>query len=174
MRTALLVALPALALVACTPKEEAKASAADGAAQPVSAAAADGLTLGADKLPRFRAGVWEVAKTEEGETEVTRHCVGEEANADLREMLTRETPDCQTQRAVAPGGIRIDAVCAQAGGLKTETHLAMTGSPAHYDMKLGIYLVTPDGKRDGSDVVLKARFTGQGCPAGVKPGDDIE
>lgn len=173
MRTVLLASLSALALAACNPKEEAKAPAADAAGEPT-AAAAGGLTLGADKLPRFKAGVWEVTKTEDGQTEVSRTCVGEETTAELREMLTRETPDCQTTRAVAPGGIRMNATCAQAGGLKTETSLVMTGSPTNYDVKLGIYVVTPDGQRDGGDVVMKAKFTGQACPAGVKPGDDIE
>lgn len=172
MRTVLLASLSALALGACGPKEEAKAPAAETVG--ADAAAATGLTLGADRLPRFRAGAWEVTKIEDGETETTRHCVGEEANAEMREMLTRETPECQTQRSFAPGGIRINAVCSQAGGLKTETALVMTGSPTAYDMKLGIYVVTPDGKREGGDVVVKAKFTGQACPAGVKPGDDIE
>lgn len=173
MRTVLLTSLSALALCACGPKEAAKASAADGAGAET-AAAAGGLTLGADKLPRFRPGVWEVAKVEDGQTEVTRQCVGDEARDDLKEMLTRETPDCQTQRTVAAGGIRINAVCSQAGGLKTETNLTLTGSATTYDMKLGLYVVTPDGKRDGGEMTVKARFTGQACPPGVNPGDDIE
>lgn len=170
MRTVLLASLSALALSACGAKDDAKAPpAADAAAvAPVSA-----LTLGADNLPRFRAGLWEVVKTEDGESETSRHCVGEEANADVREMLTRETPDCQTTRSATPAGIRLNATCSQAGGLKTETNFVMTGSPSDYDLRLGIYLITPDGKREGGDVTMKARHIG-GCPAGVQPGQDVE
>jgi hypothetical protein len=169
MRIVLLASLSALALAACGPKEEAKAP---PAADVATVAPASGLTLGADKLPRFKAGLWEVVETGDGETETTRHCVGEEVNAEVREMLTRETPDCRTTRSATPAGIKLDAVCSQAG-LKTETKLVMTGSPTTYDMKLGIYVVTPDGKREGGETVMKARHVGA-CPAGVKPGEEVE
>lgn len=169
MRTVLLATLSALALAACSPKAEADAPpAADAAAN----APASGLTLGADKLPRFKAGLWEVVKTEDGETETTRHCVGEEANAEVREMLTRDTPECQTTRSATPAGIKVKSVCDQ-GGLKTETALSMTGSQTAYDLTLGIYVVAPGGKREGGEVAMKARHVGA-CPAGVKPGEDVE
>jgi hypothetical protein len=169
MRRVLLVSLAALAVTACGKDEKAAAPPAADAAAVVPAA---GLTLGADNLPRFKAGLWEVVKTEDGQTETSRHCVGEEANAEVREMLTRETPQCQTTRSATPAGIKVNATCDQ-GGLKTETALSMTGSPSAYDLKLGIYVVTPDGKREGGEVAMKARHVGA-CPAGVKPGEDVE
>jgi len=174
MRRVLFASLAALAVTACGPKGETAAAPSAGAAAADAAAItpAGGLTLGADNLPRFRAGLWEVVETEDGETEVTRHCVGEEANAELRELLTSETPGCQTQRQASTAGIKLNAICSQ-GGLKTETSLVMTGSQTSYDMKLGIYVVTPDGKREGSDTTMKARWTGA-CPAGVQPGQDVE
>ena len=171
MRTVLLASLSALALTACGSKED--KAAAPPAADAAAVAPASALTLGADNLPRFKAGLWEVAQTEDGATETTRHCVGEEANAEIREMLTRETPDCQTTRSVTPAAIKLNATCSQAGGLKTETALTMTGSQTAYDMKLGIYIVTPEGKREGGETIMKARHVGA-CPAGVKPGEDVE
>lgn len=161
-----LVALVSLAACGKAPEAEAPG--------PVDAAATApaGLTLGADNLPRVRPGLWEVVQTEDGQSETTRHCAGEEVDAEMREMLTRDTPGCKTERSAGPGGLKVKALCDQAGGLKTETDLLMTGSETAYDMKLGIYLLQADGSREGSETVIKAKWVGA-CPAGAKPGDDL-
>ncbi|TAJ68514.1 MAG: DUF3617 family protein [Phenylobacterium sp.] len=164
--------LPSLAFVAlislagCDKPEAIKVSQA-------AAATPAGLTIGGDGLPRVKPGLWEVQETSEGQTETTRHCTGAEVDADLREMLTRETPGCKTERSANPGGLKVKALCDQAGGLKTDSTIVMTGSEDAYEMKVGIYLVSADGTREGSESVLKARWTGA-CPAGVKPGEDVE
>lgn len=88
-------------------------------------------------------------------------------------MLTRETPGCKTERSASPRGLRVQALCEQAGGLKTDALVEMTGSETAYDMKIGIYLVNKDGSRDGGDITAKAKWIGA-CPAGVKPGEDVE
>ena len=132
-----------------------------------------GFKLGGDGLPRVKPGLWEVVKTEDGEMETTRHCTGEEVDAEVREMLTRETPGCKTERSAGPGGLRVKALCEQAAGLKTDAVVTMTGSDTAYDMTLGLYVVKPDGTREGGDVVAKARWIGA-CPAGVQPGQDVE
>ena len=131
------------------------------------------LTLGGDGLPRLKPGLWEVVKTDDGEVETSRQCTGEEVDAEIRELLTRETPGCKTERAAGPGGLRVQALCEQVGGLKTDSTIVMTGSDMAYDMTIGIYVVKPDGTREGGDITAKARWIGA-CPAGVKPGEAVE
>jgi len=167
--------LPALSLVAlvslaaCGKAEKAEAPTGADAA----AVAPSGLVIGGDNLPRFKPGLWEVVQTEDGKVETTRHCAGAEVDAEVREMLTRETPGCKTERSASPGGLRVKSLCDQAGGLKTDATIVMTGSETAYDMKIGLYLVNADGSRDGGDIIAKAKWIGA-CPAGVKPGEDVE
>ena len=167
--------LPSICLVALVSLaargQAGKAEAPKGA--DAAAVAPAGFKLGGDGLPRVKPGLWEVVKTEDGEMETTRHCTGEEVDAEVREMLTRETPGCKTERSAGPGGLRVKARCEQAGGLKTDATVTMTGSDTAYDMTLGLYVVKPDGTREGGDVVAKARWIGA-CPPGAKPGEDVE
>lgn len=173
MRMLTLSLLATASLAACGAKPEAETGQPADSAATAPAAAVSALTLDANNLPKFREGLWEAVQTEDGQSETTRHCVGPEIDAEMREMLTRETPDCKTQRLASPAGLKINAVCNQAGGLKTETNLVMTGSQTTYEMKLGIYLVKPDGVREGGETQVRAKWIGA-CPAGVKPGEDIE
>ena len=167
--------LPSLALVAlvslaaCSKPETAEAL----QGVDVAAAAPSGLTLGGDNLPRFKPGLWEVVQTDDGEVETTHHCTGAEVDAEVREMLTREVPGCKAERSASPRGLKVHAICEQAGGLKTDSTVLMTGSETAYDMTIGIYLVKPDGTREGGDITAKAKWVGA-CPAGVKPGEDVE
>lgn len=172
MRMLALSLLAVTSLAGCGAKPDAEAGkAADTAA---TAPAASALTLDANNLPKFREGLWEAVQTDDdGTAKTTQHCVGPEIDAEMRELLTRETPECQTKRSVSPAGLKIDAVCDQQGGLKTATNLMLTGSNTAYDMKLGIYLVKADGTREGGESVVKAKWVGA-CPAGMKPGDEIE
>jgi hypothetical protein len=169
MRLSALTLLALISLTACGKTETAEAPKGVDTA----AAAPSGLVLGGDNLPRFKPGLWEVVQTEDGEVETTRHCTGAEVDAEVREMLTRETPGCKTERSAGPRGLRVKALCEQAGGLKTDATVEMTGSETAYDMKIGIYLVNKDGSRDGGDITAKAKWIGA-CPAGVKPGEDVE
>jgi hypothetical protein len=167
--------LPSLALVAlvsltaCSQPTTAAAPKGADAAAVVPA----GLTLGGDGLPRVKPGLWEVVKTDDGEVETTRHCTGAEVDAEVREMLTREVPGCRAERSASPSGLKVHAVCEQPGGLKTDSTVLMTGSDTAYDLTIGIYLVKPDGTREGGDITAKARWIGA-CPAGVQPGEDVE
>lgn len=173
MRMLPLALLATASLAACGAKPAADTGQAASTAAAAPAAAGSALKLGADNLPRFREGLWEVVQTEDGQSETSKRCVGAEIDGEMRELLTRETPDCQIQRSASPKGLSVKAVCAQAGGLKTDTSLVMTGSETAYDVKLGIYVVQADGARDGSDMTLKAKWVGA-CPAGMKPGDEVE
>lgn len=128
--------------------------------------------LGADGLPRLRPGLWEVTKTGDGETETTRECLGAEANAEVRELLTRQDPDCRIQRSSGAGGLKVSADC-QENGVRLQSEFVMTGSETAYDMTLGLYVITPDGERDGGEIHGKARWIGA-CPAGVAPGQTLE
>lgn len=157
-----------LALVACGKSEPGQTV----AATPKAAPALAGLTLGADGVPHVRPGLWEVVETDDGETEMRRECVGEEANAELRQMLTRESPDCQVQRSSNAGGLKLVSDCVR-GAVKIQTTFAMAGSDTGYDMRLGMYVTKPDGTRDGGEIVTKARWIGA-CPAGVQPGQSLE
>lgn len=169
MRLSALTLVALISLAACSKPETAAAPKGEDAA----AAAPAGLILGGDNLPRFKAGLWEVVQTEDGKVETTRHCAGAEVDAEVREMLTRETPGCKTERSASPSGLRVKALCEQPGGLKTEASVVMTGSEAAYDMKMGLYLVNADGGRDGGEVTAKAKWIGA-CPPGAKPGEDVE
>lgn len=170
MRPILMSAAALMTLAACGQPETSTAQASKPAG---TAQAASALSLGSDGLPRFRPGVWEVVTTDDGETETNRHCTGAEADAEIRALLTRETPDCKTTRSASSRGLKVDAVCSQAGGIKTESSLTMTGSETAYDMKLALYSILPSGERNGGVMTAKAKWTGP-CPAGAKPGEDIE
>jgi hypothetical protein len=171
MRRVLISSLSVLALAACGPETPAQAEApptADAAAKtPVA------LPLGGDGLPRFRPGLWEATQVEDGETETSHRCVGPETDAELREMLTRESPDCTTKRSASAGGLRVTSVCTPAGMPKMESTLTMTGSESAYDMKLALYVINADGSREGGETTVKAKWVGA-CPPGVEPGEDIE
>jgi hypothetical protein len=164
----LLISAVLLALAACGKPEAAQTA----AAPPKAAASPAGLTLGADGVPRLRPGLWEVAKTDDGETETTRECMGDEANAELREMLTRETPNCKVQRSGGAHGLKVASDCVQSG-VRIQTTFTLAGSDTAYDMSLGMHVVKPDGSREGGEMTAKARWIGA-CPAGVEPGQTLE
>jgi Protein of unknown function (DUF3617). len=169
----LTVSLAVLGLAACGSKSDAQTEAATGDATPAATTASEGtLSLGADGVPRFREGLWEVTRIEDGEREVSKVCTGAEAREDVREMLTREAPGCKMDRSSGPGGIKLRAVCDQ-GGVKTETDMTMSGSSTNWNMKLALFVVMPDGARSGNEVTMNARWVGA-CPAGMKPGDEVE
>jgi hypothetical protein len=163
----LLLATALLALAACD-----RPQAAQTAAAAPSKPALSGLSLDADGVPRIRPGLWEVVKTDGGETETTRECTGAEADAELRDMLTRRSPDCKVQRSGGAHGVKVVSDCVQSG-VKIQTTFSMTGSDTAYDMRLGMFVVKPDGGRDGGEMVAKARWIGA-CPAGVQPGQTLE
>lgn len=162
----------AVAVAACGQKAEQAAAPPATNASASASATASLLTLGPDQLPRFRPGMWEVSKTDGGETEVSRECIGDEATAEIKDLLTKETPGCKTNRSASPAGIKIHSACEQ-GGVKTESSFVMTGSPTTYNGRVTISVTTPQGRQEAADVTLKAKWTGA-CPAGVKPGESVE
>lgn len=171
MRLPSLALMALVSLAACG--KTGTAEAPKGVDTAAAATTAPGLVLGGDGLPRVKPGLWEVVQTEDGQSETTRHCTGAEVNAEVREMLTREMPGCKTERSASPTGLRVKALCEQAGGMKTDATIVMTGSETAYDMSVGLFLVQPDGAREGSESTLKAKWIGA-CPPGVKPGEDVE
>jgi hypothetical protein len=160
----------ALAVAACGKKDE-TATASPPAADASASAAASVLTLGPDRLPRFRPGLWEVARIEDGKTQMSHECIGEEAGAELKEMLTAQPPGCKTDRSASPAGINIHSTCEQSG-IRTESTFAMTGSPTSYNGRASIK-VAAQGQTQSTEVLVKAKWTGA-CPAGVKPGESVE
>lgn len=158
-----------LLLVACGQADTGQAPAA---AQPAVQAALTSPPLDATGVPRLRPGLWEVTKTDEGQTETSMDCMGPEADKEVRDLLTRETPDCKVERSSGVGGLRLKADCLQSG-VKIQSEFVMTGSDTAYDMRLGVYVVNPDGEREGGEMTAKARWVGA-CPAGVQPGESVE
>lgn len=136
---------------------------------------ASNLPLDAEGMPTFRAGLWEVLRTDSGsggQPERERQCIGKEANADLVKLLAAaETPACTVSRARRAGGIHVTSDCLQAGA-KMKTSLDLTGSETAYRMKLSMEIVSPDGARDAGEVTADARWVGA-CPPGVAPGQSV-
>ena len=59
------------------------------------------------------------------------------------------------------------------GDIATTDTPAPTHTSEELDALLMNVFVTPDGKREGGETIMKARHVGA-CPAGVKPGEDVE
>lgn len=171
-RAFFLSAAALLTLTACGEKADAPAA----VETPRAEAKADGGVppLGADGLPRFRPGLWEVVKTDSsnGEgAETSRDCVGEEANEDFRK-LAAGIAGCKTTKATGPAGLTITSECEE-GGVESRTMMTVAGTDKNYRMTLDMQFSLPDGKTSGGQVSAKARWIGA-CPAGMKPGDSLE
>lgn len=172
MRHPLLPALALTALAACGQPSATDAEAAPKAPAAPQAAQLSAPPLGADGLPQFRPGLWEVTKTDSGETETTHECMGPGAEEAFADLLAKEQPNCRVRRSSGAGGLKVSSECDQ-NGMKIQSELVLTGSETQYDMRLGLYVVGPDGTRDGGEMVGEARWVGA-CPAGVEPGQSVE
>lgn len=169
-----IVSALALALAACGDQPANEATAEAGAGQN-GGAEGKALALGADGVPQFRPGAWEIREVnaDEGISEVRRECVGADANPQLREMLTRSYPaECKVERDSNSGRLYLKASCPQ-NGLTIDSEMELTGSDTEMDLKFGAYVVMPDGKREGGEATLNGRWVGE-CPAGAEPGEEIE
>ena len=168
MRPTLLLAV--FALSACGQAGDAKTPPAAPTGEAADAAAA--LPLGSDGAPRFRAGLWETVKTSSEGVEKTRRCVGEEANAEMAEMLTRkDSPECRSTRTSGRGSLKVVANCLQAG-VKIRSELTLTGGETEYEMRLKMGVEKPNGEVDGDEMVARSRWIGA-CPAEMSPGDEV-
>lgn len=131
------------------------------------------LPLDAKGLPKFRPGLWEVARTDASdgaEPERERVCLGEEANSDLTKLLTATgTATCTVSRGRDGGGIQVTSECLHAG-VKLKTSLDLAGSETAYRMKLLTEIVASDGTRERGEVTADARWV-SACPAGMASGD---
>ncbi|MBC6982332.1 DUF3617 family protein [Caulobacter sp. 17J80-11] len=172
MRRLFLLSAAVLALAACDRKADAPADKASTSTE----AAPAGVVLDAAGLPKVRSGLWEVTSTEDRgkTTKVEKQCVGEEGTRELREILTRrDTPECKFTQGLKAGGFVVTAVCEQGGGVKSLLTVVWHGSETAFDMKMSVGAETPQGKIDAGEIRAKGQWTGP-CPAGVKPGDEIE
>jgi len=169
--TLLLVA--AASLAACGQGGDAQTTAAAPEATTPRASAAAALPLDANGAPRFRPGLWETTKTSSEGVEKTRQCLGQEANAEIAALLTREdTPECKSTRTSDRGGLKVVATCVQSG-VKIHTELVLRGSETEYEMRLKMGAEGADGEVDSDEIVGRSRWIGA-CPADMSPGDEIE
>lgn len=143
-------------------------------AAPPAAASAGKLQLDARGVPKFRAGLWEVTRSDSsspGETELEKECIGENASEELARALNSESDNCTVSKSGGASGIRVVSECLQSGS-KIKSELSISGGDTAYEMRLKIGIVTPDGKSSGGETIDKARWIGA-CPAGMSPGDSV-
>lgn len=164
----LFISAAVLALAACGQQQTANESADTGE----KTVADGGLTLGADGVPQFRPGAWEIVEAGDGGKEARRECVGGEATPQLREMVTRDYPkECKVDHESGSDRFYLKASCPQ-NGLTIDSELDLKGSDTQFEMKFGAFVTMPDGKRQGGGTTLSGRWVGE-CPAGVQPGQQI-
>jgi hypothetical protein len=169
---ALLILSTALALTACgdtapaaSPAPKAVAKGGEFAGTP---------PLDAAGVPRLRPGLYEVVQVDNDEApQTTRECVGEEANAEMRRILTQKpTPDCKLSRTTGPAGLQVQSECRQ-NGMTNRLKLTVAGADTAYRMTLAISVTTPDGETSTTESVAQGRWLGA-CPAGLAPGQTLE
>lgn len=134
---------------------------------------AAGLRLDAAGTPRFRAGLWEVVQSGDGdENGKHKQCIGEESNAEMRKMLTDGAKDgCKMSRSSDTGGFHAKSEC-KTGPSTVYTDMVMTGSDTAYDLTIDLAMDNGQGKTPVGKLKAAARWIGA-CPPGVKPGDEI-
>ena len=174
MRAFLILTTAALALTACG--QPAPAAASGGAVvTKVQAADPTGTPpLDAAGVPRLRPGLYEVVQVDdEDEPQTTRQCLGEDANAEMREILTKKaTPDCKVSRSSGPDGLQVATECRQ-NGMTNHLKLIVAGTDAAYRMTLSLGVTTPDGETSTTRSVVTSRWLGA-CPAKMAAGQTQE
>ena len=112
----------------------------------------------------MRPGLYEIVQVADDEApETRRECVSEEANAELREILTKEAgPDCKISRSTGPAGLRVATECRQ-NGMTNRLHLTVAGTDTAYKMTLSIGVTTPNGVTSTTRSTMQGRWLGA-CP----------
>jgi len=176
MKRPLLLSAAALLLVAAC-GEKTNASNAEAAKTPISTTGEDrGVPpLDADGIPRFRAGLWEVVRTdpsgEEG-PETIRECIGAEADEQIREMINGTSKSCAKSVSKGIHGLRVALTC-DMNGTKVQSAVAIAGTDTKYTLRLDMQMTAKDGKVTTMNMTGKARRLGD-CPAGMSPGDSVD
>lgn len=172
MRSLLLPVFLLAAACGAKPAEEAAAPAApvetSEAAPQTAAEPESSLQFDASGLPKFRPGLWEVTKVDDGETEVSRECVGEETNKEMAQMLAAPQPNCTREGGPGLGAYKVKYACSE-GGISIESDIELRGGDTNFDMKMGIWSIV-NGERNGGVITAKGKWV-SACPAGMKPGD---
>lgn len=164
MRPLLIFSAAALVLAACGPP--APAASGEVLAAETRIAEPTGMPpLDAAGAPRLRPGLYEVRQTDDGEApRTTRECLGEDANAEMREILARKpTPDCKISRSTGPGGLQVASECRQ-NGMTNRLKLTVAGSDTAYKMTLSLGVTTPNGETSTTRSIAEGRWLGA-CPA---------
>ena len=171
MRALALVSVLALTLAACGEKPEpAPAEAADAG----SATESSALAFDAAGLPTFKPGLWNVTSREpDGEIDTYQQCMGNEANAEMREAITSESEGCTKQVSRAGGALIVSGVCEQ-HEVRTDMRLMIKGSDTRSSMTMKMTVQNLRTKEAPTTMEMKVdgRWVGA-CPAGVSPGEKI-
>lgn len=171
MRALALVSVLALTLAACGEKPAASAE-ADAEAAPATEVSA--LAFDASGLPKFKPGLWDVTTREpDGEVETYQQCMGEEANAEIREAVTGQTEGCTKQVNRAGGALMISGVCEQ-HQVRTNINYIIKGSDTRSSMTMRMTVQNLSTKEAPATMEMKAegRWVGD-CPSGVAPGERV-
>lgn len=172
MRALALFPLLVLALAACGDKPAASSGAEPADAAPTGEAS--NLSFDASGLPRFKPGLWEVRSTDDGVPDNYQICMGEEANEQVREAVTRQPEGCNKTISRAGGALAISTACEQAGA-RTDMKLVIKGSDTRSSMTMRMTVTNPGAGEASATMELKAdgRWIGA-CPAGLEPGDRVD
>jgi Protein of unknown function (DUF3617) len=124
--------------------------------------------LDAAGVPRVRPGLYEVVQVVDGEApETRRECVGEDVNAELREILAkRSSSNCKISRSTGPAGLRVATECRQ-NGMTNRLHLTVAGSDTVYKTTLSIEVTTPNGETSSTTSTMQGRWLGV-CSHGIE------
>lgn len=163
MRLLSILTTTTLALTACSqPAPAALAGEADVASRAAEPSGAP--PLDADGIPRLRPGLYEVVQVaDDEEPETTRECLGENAHAELREILTKApTADCKISRTTDHAGLQVATECRQ-NGMTNRLRLTVAGNDSAYRMALAISVTTPSGETSSTQSVVRGRRLGD-CP----------
>lgn len=174
MRTPLTLILltAACALSACG---DAGAESAPGDATSLSESpAAEGpLPTDSSGLPSFRAGLWRLTETRDGETEVYTMCRAGGPDENLRELMAGSRPNCEVSRNVRGGAMQVSVQCRVAGGAEVRSVVRIRGGETAYSASIDT-TIRRDGRVEAQDsAATEARWL-SACPADMQPGDLLE
>lgn len=170
MRALLILTAASLALTACGQPAPAAASSETTAAKVQTGDPTGMPPLDAAGVPRLRPGLYEIVQVDEGEEpQTTRQCIGEDANTEMREILTKKpTPDCKISRSTGATGLQLATECRQ-NGMTNRLKLTVAGTDTAYKMTLSLGVTTPNGETSTAESVARGRWLGA-CPADMAPG----
>ena len=174
MRALLILTAATLALTACGQPAPAAPSSEITVVKSDAGEPTGTPPLDATGVPRLRPGLYEVVQVDDDEPpQTTRECLGEDANAEIREILARKpTPECKVLRSSGPAGLQVATECRQ-NGMINRLNLTVAGADTDYKMTLSLAVTTPDGETSTTRSVARGRWLGA-CPANMAAGETQE